>query len=59
VISSRVRTTSVATLWVFIGISGVLLASRLWAVALLLLVAIAVTVHLYSLPTASQLPASD
>ncbi len=53
VISGRVRTTSVATLWLFIGVSGFLLSSRLWAVALLLLVAVAVTAHLYSLPTAS------
>ena len=59
VISSRVRATSVATLWLFIGVSGFLLASRLWAVALLLLVAVAVTVHLYSLPTAPRVPAAD
>lgn len=52
VISSRVRATSVATLWLFIAISAFLLASQLWAVALLLLVAVAVTAHLYSLPTA-------
>jgi len=59
VISARVRTTSVATLWLFIGISGFLLASRLWAVALLLLVAVAVTVHLYSLPTPQKVSATD
>ncbi len=53
VISGRVRTTSVATLWLFIGVSAFLLSGRLWAVALLLLVAVAVTAHLYSLPTAS------
>jgi len=58
-ISSRVRATSVATLWVFIVISGVLLAGRLWAVALLLLVAIAVTVHLYSLPTEARVNSAE
>jgi uncharacterized membrane protein YbaN (DUF454 family) len=56
VISSRVRATSVATLWVFIAISAFLLANQLWAVALLLLVAVAVTAHLYSLPTAQPAP---
>jgi uncharacterized membrane protein YbaN (DUF454 family) len=59
VISSRVRTTSVATLWLFIGVSGFLLASQLWAVALLLLVAVAITAHLYSLPTASRVGVTD
>ncbi len=59
VISARVRTTSVATLWLFIVVSGALLASRLWAVALLLLVAVAVTAHLYSLPTTRVVPAGD
>ena len=59
VISSRVRSTSVATLWVFIVISGVLLASQLWAVALLLLIAIAITVHLYSLPTEARVSAAE
>lgn len=51
IISSRVRRTSVATLWIFIGASALLFAGRLWVVALLLLVAGAVTLHLYSLPT--------
>jgi hypothetical protein len=41
----------VATLWIFIGASALLFAGRLWVVALLLLVAGAVTLHLYSLPT--------
>jgi uncharacterized membrane protein YbaN (DUF454 family) len=58
-ISPRVRTTSVATLWAFIGLSAFLLASRLWVVALLLLVAIAVTAHLYSLPTAPRVTTAD
>ena len=59
VISGRIRTVSVAVLWLFITISGVVLAGRLWAVALLLLVAIAITVHLYSLPTESRVVAAE
>ncbi len=59
VISPRVRMTSVVTLWAFIAVSGFLLASRLWAVALLLLVAVAVTAHLYSLPTPPRASATD
>lgn len=59
IISTRVRLSSVATLWVFIGISAFFLASRLWAVALLILVAVAVTVHLYSLPTDSRVSATE
>jgi uncharacterized membrane protein YbaN (DUF454 family) len=51
IISSRVRLTSVTTLWIFIGASAFIFAGRLWVVALLLLVAGAVTLHLYSLPT--------
>lgn len=52
-ISTRVRTTSVATLWLFIGVSAALLG-RLWVAALLALVAGAVTLHLFSLPTDSR-----
>lgn len=59
IISSRVRITSVATLWIFIGISAFLLAGRLWVVALLLLVAGAVTLHLYSLPTEARVQTTD
>lgn len=51
VISSGVRRISVVVLWFFILVSAVLLAGKLWAVALLLLIAGAVTAHLYSLPT--------
>jgi uncharacterized membrane protein YbaN (DUF454 family) len=51
VISGRVRATSVATLWAFIGISAIALG-KAWVVALLILVAGAVTLHLYTLPTA-------
>ncbi len=59
IISPTVRWTSVATLWGFIGVSAFLLASRVWVVALLLLVAGAVTLHLFSLPTRTQVSASD
>lgn len=51
VISTRVRTTSVATMWAFMALSAVLLWERLWIVALLVLIGVAVTVHLYALPT--------
>ena len=58
IISSTVRRTSVATLWLFIGASAIVFAGQLWVVALLLLVAGAVTLHLYSLPTEARV-ASD
>lgn len=59
VISPRVRTSSVVMLWLFIAVSAFLLASQLWAIALLLLVAGAVTAHLYSLPTARPVAPAD
>ena len=59
IISSRVRLTSVVTLWVFIGASAFLLVGRLWLVALLLLVAGAVTAHLYSLPSEVRVSKAD
>ena len=59
VISTRVRTTTVVMLWAFIGLSTFLLYQRLWAVALLLLVAGAVTAHLYSLPTEARVSTAD
>jgi uncharacterized membrane protein YbaN (DUF454 family) len=59
IISSSVRHRSLVVLWVCIGISAILLMSRLWAVAILLFVALAVTVHLYSLPTEARVPTSD
>ena len=59
IISSRVRHTSLVVLWGFIGVSAILLMSRLWAVAILLFVALAVTVHLYSLPTEARVSSSD
>lgn len=55
VISPRIRLGSVTVLWLFIGLSVVVLA-KLWVAVLLLVVAGAVTVHLYSLPTT---PAPD
>ncbi len=59
IISSRVRHTSLTVLWICIGISTVLLMNRLWAVAILLFVALAVTVHLYSLPTEARVSPRD
>jgi uncharacterized membrane protein YbaN (DUF454 family) len=59
IISTRVRRTSLAILWVFMGASALLFIGRLWVVVLLLLVAAAVTVHLYSLPTDARTPAHD
>jgi len=59
VISSQVRLASLLVLWGFIGLSAFLLASRLWAVAILLLVAVAVTVHLVTLPTKAPVAPSD
>lgn len=59
IISARVRLTSVTVLWLFIGASAFLLMSRLWAVAILLFVALAVTAHLYSLPTEARVSTGD
>ncbi|MGD2046031.1 MAG: YbaN family protein [Gemmatimonadota bacterium] len=59
IISPRVRMTSVTVLWLFIGVSAILLMSRLWAVAILLFVALAVTAHLYSLPTEARVSSGD
>ena len=54
VISARVRTTSVITMWTFMGLSAVLLSERLWVSAVLVLIGTAVTVHLYRLPVAED-----
>lgn len=54
VISPRVRQTSMVVLWGFVGASAFVMTSRLWAVAILLFVALAVTAHLYSLPTEAR-----
>ena len=59
IISTRVRHASLVVLWFFIGISAFLFLGRVWVVALLLIVAAAVTVHLYSLPTEAQTSAAD
>lgn len=58
VISARVRFSSLAVLWLFIGVSAVLIP-KLWVIALLLLVAGTITAHLYSLPTEGAVTASD
>lgn len=54
IISTRVRRVSVAALWLVIGVSAIAFAGRLWVIGLLLLVASAVTLHLYSLPTEAR-----
>jgi uncharacterized membrane protein YbaN (DUF454 family) len=59
VISPRVRRNSVVVLWLFIGGSAFLVAERLWIVALLLLVATMVTLHLYALPTEARVSPTD
>jgi uncharacterized membrane protein YbaN (DUF454 family) len=59
IISHRARRTSLLVMWAFIGASAFLFMGRLWVVALLLLVASAVTAHLYSLPTDARAPAAD
>jgi uncharacterized membrane protein YbaN (DUF454 family) len=51
VISPRVRATSLATMWGFMALSAALLRGRVWVVALLVLIGVAVTAHLYALPT--------
>lgn len=59
IISRRMRATSVTTMWAFMGLSAFLLWERLWVVALLVLVGGAVTLHLYSLPTAAPASSAD
>lgn len=59
IISRRLRTTSLVTLWGFMGLSAFLLWERLWAVALLVLIGGAVTVHLFSLPSATAARSTD
>ena len=54
VISSRIRLTTVATMWVFMGASAIVLSSRLWISGLLLIIAVGVTWHLFSLPAAEE-----
>jgi uncharacterized membrane protein YbaN (DUF454 family) len=59
VISPRVRLGSVTVLWLFIGLSSVLVGFKLWIVGLLVLIAGAVTLHLYALPTAPASVTTD
>jgi uncharacterized membrane protein YbaN (DUF454 family) len=54
VVSARVRTTSLGVMWLFMGLSGVLLWQHLWAVSVLVLTGVAVTAHLLALPTAGR-----
>lgn len=54
VISHQIRRASIATLWLVLGISALVFWSRLWVIALLLLVGTAVSIHLLSLPTAVE-----
>jgi uncharacterized membrane protein YbaN (DUF454 family) len=54
VISSHIRLTTVVVMWVFMGSSAVLLSGRLWISGLLVLIGVAVTWHLYSLPVAEE-----
>jgi uncharacterized membrane protein YbaN (DUF454 family) len=55
VVSPRVRITTVVTLWTFIGVSALVLR-EVWVAALLVLIASAVTLHLYSLPSSGSVP---
>ncbi|MHB1192242.1 MAG: YbaN family protein [Longimicrobiales bacterium] len=59
VISAQVRTASLSVMWLFMGLSAVLLWKHLWAVALLVLVGVAVTAHLVALPTSARETAAD
>lgn len=59
VISKRVRTTSLVTMWGFMALSSILLWERLWVVVLLGVIGTTVTVHLYSLPGAARTVQQD
>lgn len=59
IISARVRRNSLLMLWGFIGLSALLVAERLWLVALLVIVAVVVTLHLYTLPTEARVASAD
>lgn len=59
VISPRLKRASLVVLWTFIGASTFLVADRVWVVALLLIVATMVTLHLYTLPTEARAPSAD
>lgn len=59
VVSTRVRHASLVVLWSFIGITALVFLSRVWVVALLLVIASAVTIHLYSLPSEARSSPAD
>ena len=59
VISRSVRRNSLVALWGSIAVSALLVAERLWLVALLLTVAAVVTTHLYTLPTDARASSAD
>lgn len=59
VISPRVRTTTVLSMWAFLALSAYLLLEHLWAVALLVLIGAAVTAHLFTLPAAARTSAAE
>jgi uncharacterized membrane protein YbaN (DUF454 family) len=59
VISTRVRHLTLGVLWGCIAVSSFAFFSRAWVVALLVAVAAAVTVHLFSLPTEARPSAVD
>jgi uncharacterized membrane protein YbaN (DUF454 family) len=51
IVSRRTRRASLVVLWLSIGVSSALVLDTPWLVVLLLLVAAAVSVHLYALPS--------
>ena len=59
IVSPRVRRSSLVVLWGFIGVSALIMAERLWLVALLLIVATTVTLHLYTLPTEARISSPE
>jgi uncharacterized protein len=59
IISARMRRNSLVLLWGSMGLSALLVAERLWLVALLLIVAVVVTLHLYTLPTEARVASAD
>jgi uncharacterized protein len=59
IISASAKRTSLVVLWGFMAVSALLVAERPWLVGLLLIVAAAVTAHLYRLPTEARVPSTD
>ena len=58
-ISTRARGLTLVVLWTCIAVSSFAFFSRVWVVALMLVVACAVTVHLFSLPSEARPSAAD